>query len=97
MSVECTEDKVGFVFYGNTYPLRHGFDDAEIGGGYGDEDENGTREYLRVLPMTSVSDETLLPRVRKATAETLAKLIVVAPAPTNSPAAAFMQSLTDTS
>ena len=62
---------------------------------YGDEDENGTREYLRVLPMASVSDETLLPRVRKATAETLAKLIVVAPAPASSPAAAFVQSLID--
>ena len=64
-------------------------------GDYGDEDENGTREYLRVLPMTNVSDETILPRLRKATAETLAKLIVVAPAPASSTAAVVVQYLID--
>ena len=66
--VDFEDDAVSAVISGNTWPFRAALDAAGIGGDYGPADEDGHREYYRVIPSQAMEEFDLA-----ATLDTLFK------------------------
>ena len=54
--IDIEDNAVSAVISGNTWPFRAALDAAGIGGDYGPADEDGHREYYRVMPSQAMDE-----------------------------------------
>ena len=65
-TLDFLEQELHVTFSGNLYPLRRSFDQAHIGGNYGETDDSGRREYFRLPEPALLDDEAALARIEEA-------------------------------
>ena len=84
---------ISVVFTGNTYPFRDALNAAGIGGDYGPPDDDGRREYYRVLPSQAMEEFGLAATLSSLFKGSIVLCILRADPPADSPGAEYVQKL----
>ena len=65
-TLDFQDQALRVTFSGNLYPLRRSFDNAHIGGNYGEADGAGRREYFRLPEPAELENDAELDRIVEA-------------------------------